>query len=213
VTSACAAAPCSLHNRADLFGDWGCEYYTTTKLADEMIGGVVDLLVAMRLGGEGGALCEVKMKNLRTSFLSMLLTLYMVVASLLTIAARSLTLPLPSPSLAALEVDYWSAMANGTGEPYDQYLGNLRPKMFDYTQCAETTSNTFWVGAPYDELARGYAAGLINNAYASPLFHGDFGDALPEILLTAPVSKHDTVAVSAMESAGWMEVLALEEVK
>lgn len=136
----------------------------------------------------------------------------MACLSFVETAARSLTLPLPSPLLAALEVDYWSAMANGTGEPYDQHLGNLRPKMFDYTQCAETTSNTFWVGAPYDELARGYAAGLINNAYASPLFRGDFGDPLPEIPLNAPVSKHDTVAVSAMESAGWMEVLALEEV-
>jgi hypothetical protein len=41
VNSACVAAPCSLHGRADLFGDWGCEYYTTTQLADEMIGGEV----------------------------------------------------------------------------------------------------------------------------------------------------------------------------
>ena len=31
--------------------------------------------------------------------------------------------------------------------------------------CAEATSNTFWVGNPYDELARGYVAFTINDAY------------------------------------------------
>jgi hypothetical protein len=128
-------------------------------------------------------------------------------------AARSLALPLPSPSLAALQGDYWSAMANGTGEPFDRFLGDLRPKVFDYTQCAEATSNTFWVGTPYDELARTYVATLVNHAFDSPLLNGAFGGAGPAIPLAGGlVTKRDTVAVSAMESAGWMEVLALEEV-
>lgn len=133
--------------------------------------------------------------------------------SLPSAAARSLALPLPSPTLAALEGEYWSAMANGTGEPFDAFLGDLSPRVFDYTQCAEATSNTFWVGTPYDELARDYVASLVNHAFASPLLNGAFGDPRPALPLTSPLTKQNTVAVSAMESAGWMEVLALEEVR
>ena len=67
-------------------------------------------------------------------------------------------MPLPTPTLAQLEQRYWEAMGNGTGEAYAERLGDMRPRIFDYTQCAETTSNTFWIGTPYDELSRTYVA-------------------------------------------------------
>lgn len=35
--NACAAAPCSLHHRWDLFGDFGCSYYTEPTLSDELL--------------------------------------------------------------------------------------------------------------------------------------------------------------------------------
>ena len=35
--NACARAPCSLHTRWDLFGDFGCSYYAETALADEVL--------------------------------------------------------------------------------------------------------------------------------------------------------------------------------
>ncbi|KAJ1454673.1 hypothetical protein M885DRAFT_617996 [Pelagophyceae sp. CCMP2097] len=34
---ACAAAPCSLHARADIFGDYGCSYFAAVDLADEVL--------------------------------------------------------------------------------------------------------------------------------------------------------------------------------
>ena len=49
---------------------------------------------------------------------------------------------------------------------------------------------------------------LVNNAFESELY----AENPPGLSLAAPLSKRDTVGVSAMESAGWMEVLALEEV-
>ena len=37
VRNACAAPPCSLHDRWDLFGDFGCSYFTEPSLADEVL--------------------------------------------------------------------------------------------------------------------------------------------------------------------------------
>mmetsp|Transcript_59942 Transcript_59942/g.135588 ORF Transcript_59942/g.135588 Transcript_59942/m.135588 type:complete len:458 (-) Transcript_59942:199-1572(-) len=159
VHSACAPPPCTLHDRADLFGDWGCSYYTTPSLADEVLD-----------------------------------------------ASNDLALPLPSSTLRALEAKYWQKMANGTGESYQ--VGTLQPKVLPYTVCAETTSNTFWVGTPYDELGRDYVALVINSALESDLYL----DNPPALSLAARATKRDTVCVSAMEGTGWMEVLALEEV-
>jgi len=161
VESACQEAPCTMHDRSDIFGDYGCSYYTTPTLADELLD-----------------------------------------------ASKFLDPALPNPELQSLSRRYWDAMSNGTGQPYSDFLGDMKPKVFDYTQCAEATSNTFWVGTPYDELARKYVASVINDAFSSELFH----QTKPRRNLLEPATKYSTVTVSAMEGVGWMEVLALEEV-
>lgn len=165
VDSACMDSGCSLHDRADLFGDWGCSYYSTCSLADEVIE-----------ASAGGA-----------------------------------DLNAPPPLLFELQARYWSAMSNGTGQDYLGALGDMRPKVFDYSACAEATSSTFWVGTPYEELARTYVAGVINDAFSSKLFNESEPAKFAE-QASKGLTKRDVVAVSAMEGAGWMEVLALEEV-
>jgi len=144
---------------------WGCNYYSTCNLADEVI-------AASSSGDE---------------------------------------LELPPPLLFEMESEFWGAMSNGTGEAYLQRIGDMRPKVYDYSTCAEATSNTFWVGSPYEELARSYVAGVINDAFSSELYK----NATPAYFAASAsrgVTKRDVLAVSAMEGAGWMEVLALEEV-
>merc|ERR1711988_923717 len=86
---------------------------------------------------------------------------------------------------------------------------NRRPMVHDYTVCAEATSSTFWVGAPYDELAREYIAETINDAFNSPFYRDEFQ---PYYQIEYNRTRRDTITVSAMEGSGWMEVLALEEV-
>jgi len=117
--------------------------------------------------------------------------------------------------------NFWGKMSNGTGEDYLSHLylpeegGMGTPKVWDYTQCAEATSNTFWVGNPYDELARGYVAYTINDAFSH-----DMGRAakqnpssheFPRQFLEANVTKTSALGVSAMEGTGWMSVLTMGE--
>ena len=70
--------------------------------------------------------------------------------------------------------------------------GQLRGvRAFDYTQCGEVSSNSFWYGAVEDGLARQYLASLITASQEA-------GPA---------VTANDVVVFSAMESAAWMSVL------
>lgn len=43
----------------------------------------------------------------------------------------------PNSELQRLTGRYWGAMSNGTGENYKDYLGDMKPHIYDYTQCAE----------------------------------------------------------------------------
>ena len=92
-------------------------------------------------------------------------------------------LPSPPHALRARADEYWAAMSRGvalglnrglvaaggaaasaaatsssdapSGAP--QLFENPRggtPRVMGYSECAEATGNTFWKGAPYDELAR-----------------------------------------------------------
>lgn len=119
-------------------------------------------------------------------------------------------------------------MSEGTGQPYLKRGGeegdgsssssSIRstPKLWDYMSCGEASSDSFWVGAPYDELARSYIAAQINQANAQDVnvaYTPGTGDdeaspqtSLPKLPLE-PVSKQGTIAVSAMEGVGWMSVL------
>jgi len=119
---------------------------------------------------------------------------------------------------------YWAAMSQGTGQPYfqgeegEEEGSSFRstPKLWDYMSCGEASSDSFWVGAPYDELARSYIAAQINQANANGVNNayvpgtGD-DEASPDASLpklpVEPVSKQNTIAVSAMEGVGWMSVL------
>ncbi|KAG8466003.1 hypothetical protein KFE25_005573 [Diacronema lutheri] len=90
---------------------------------------------------------------------------------------------------------YWKAMSDGTGQDYLAVLRDT-PLILGNDECAEASSETHWRGAPYDETARRAVQDAIGNAYAAK------GEARP---------KAPPVAVSAMEGAGWMSVLAVRE--
>ena len=90
------------------------------------------------------------------------------------------------------------------------------PRVMTYSECAEVTGNTFWKGAPYDELARGYAAAAINEFFRRPTGdgarHRDGGGGGGADDRAPPwrnETRADVVAVSAMEGTGWMGLVAL----
>ena len=146
--SACVRAPCSLHERWDLFGDFACSFFLSTDLSDEILRAVQN------------------------------------------------TIPIPRPpEIQKIEDAFWSASTGlkETGWP-EAAQQRDPPKVFHYTTCAEASSTMYWNGAPYDELARGYVADLINLASMEN------------------VTRRDVAAFSAMEGTGWMEVLKLSEV-
>lgn len=64
-------------------------------------------------------------------------------------------------------------------------------KVFNCTQCAEISSNTFWHGVHEDRLARHYVADLISGS--------DYVDH--------NITEDDVIALSAMESISWMNVV------
>ncbi len=213
VDSACHKPICSMHSRADIFGDFGCNYYSTPSLADEMIM-AAETPVYNEEGYDGAGVGDDGAQDVRKAF----------------------EFPPPSPELQALSRKYWDAMSEGTGQPYSSHLPeNMMPKAIDYTKCAETTSNTFWVGTPYDELARTYVADLVNDAFSSKYYRRakKWHDVVPQrwprgweptekgtnessrgasTSGSRPVTQRDVVAVSAMEGAGWMQVVAIGEV-
>ena len=142
VDSAYAVPPCTMHGQGDVFGDFGCNYYTTTALADEMIAAAATVTPYHSSssdgrtathhqdgdGGGGGSDDEEEW--------------------------RPFAFDPPPPALQELSRQYWDAMSNGTGQPYSAFLPpQMMPKAVDYTRCAEATSNTFWVGTPFDEVS------------------------------------------------------------
>eukprot|EP00613_Pedinella_sp_CCMP2098_P060804 CAMPEP_0171984592 /NCGR_PEP_ID=MMETSP0993-20121228/273905_1 /TAXON_ID=483369 /ORGANISM="non described non described, Strain CCMP2098" /LENGTH=906 /DNA_ID=CAMNT_0012637415 /DNA_START=115 /DNA_END=2833 /DNA_ORIENTATION=- len=78
-------------------------------------------------------------------------------------AMRGVQLATQPPLLQSYTERYWRAMSEGTGEGYAA-TARTRPKAWDYRSCGEASSDSFWVGAPYDELARGYIAKQIDEA-------------------------------------------------
>lgn len=98
--------------------------------------------------------------------------------------------------LAAAASETWPEPGPGVIRKIERFFerSRVRPvKVYDYTECAEVASNTFWHGATEDRLARHYLAGLINSA----------GFSMEES------ARPDTVvAYSGMESAAWMSVVA-----
>ena len=157
--NACAKAPCSLHDRWDLFGDFGCSYFTEPSLADEVLAAT---------------------RNLEHT-------------------------PRAPPELRAFEAGYWAATGAARGaESWAAAYARAEKRdarAWGYDVCGEATSATYWNGAPYDELARGYVAELMRETAA----------AYPNGTSRAASSKRDVLAISAMEGAGWMAVLKLSE--
>ncbi|KAH8073309.1 hypothetical protein SO694_000611113 [Aureococcus anophagefferens] len=150
---------CSLHDRWDLFGDFGCSYFTEPSLADEVLAAT---------------------RNLEHT-------------------------PRAPPELRAFEAGYWAATGAARGaESWAAAYARAEKRdarAWGYDVCGEATSATYWNGAPYDELARGYVAELMRETAA----------AYPNGTSRAASSKRDVLAISAMEGAGWMAVLKLSE--
>ena len=150
---------CSLHDRWDLFGDFGCSYFTEPSLADEVLAAT---------------------RNLERT-------------------------PRAPPELRAFEAGYWAATGAARGaESWAAAYARAEKRdarAWGYDVCGEATSATYWNGAPYDELARGYVAELMRETAA----------AYPNGTSRAASSKRDVLAISAMEGAGWMAVLKLSE--
>jgi purine nucleoside permease len=65
-------------------------------------------------------------------------------------------------------------------------------RVFDSSQCGEVSTNNFWYGVVEDRLSRQYLASLIAVSGYGP----------------STTSEDDVVALSAMESAAWMSILA-----
>lgn len=109
----------------------------------------------------------------------------------------------PPDGLLSLEQDYWRASTGLSDDWRDAHVDSTiqpRPRIFKPFECAETTSTTYWNGAPYDELARAYVADLITQA------------AMALDGIKPNITRNDVVAISAMEAAGWMLVLRLSEI-
>lgn len=71
---------------------------------------------------------------------------------------------------------------------------DIRPaRTFDYTQCAEISSDNFWHGPTEDLLSRQYLAGLIN--------HSGYRTG-------SKAAASDVVTFSAMEAVPWMSAVA-----
>lgn len=116
-------------------------------------------------------------------------------------AAPSVQWPQRPEELEGPERLFWHEMSSGTGRAYGDGPGAVRPnKAIGYDTCSEATANTFWAGAPYDELGRQYIADLNNRVRAQK---GDDGGPNQ--------TAADTIGVSAMEGTGWMSVLMLRE--
>mmetsp|Transcript_31345 Transcript_31345/g.70421 ORF Transcript_31345/g.70421 Transcript_31345/m.70421 type:complete len:258 (-) Transcript_31345:416-1189(-) len=115
-------------------------------------------------------------------------------------------------------------MAAGTGEAYAPRPG--APKVWDYHSCGEASSDSFWVGAPYDELGRSYIADQINEATSQGLVltpgaadddrsggssgggsGGSDGGLGQSAAGTGSATRRSTITVSAMEGVGWMSTL------
>ncbi|KAJ1640645.1 hypothetical protein T492DRAFT_441724 [Pavlovales sp. CCMP2436] len=80
---------------------------------------------------------------------------------------------------------FWRVMSAGAGQDYLSVLRDT-PTVFGEDECAEASSEAFWRGAPYDEMARRAVKDAIGNAFAAK------GQPRP---LAPPI------AVSAMEGA------------
>jgi purine nucleoside permease len=96
--------------------------------------------------------------------------------------------------LAAAGAVEWPSLAADTQKVVQNFFpgGSIRPvRVFDYTQCAEVASNTFWHGVVEDRLSRQYLADLINaSGYTAQT-----------------VTEDDVVVLSAMEAVAWMSVV------
>eukprot|EP01012_Entosiphon_sulcatum_P025665 TRINITY_DN31008_c0_g1_i1.p1 TRINITY_DN31008_c0_g1~~TRINITY_DN31008_c0_g1_i1.p1 ORF type:complete len:378 (+),score=40.13 TRINITY_DN31008_c0_g1_i1:156-1136(+) len=101
-------------------------------------------------------------------------------------AAKAANLPTVNDVLRGLVSKYWDSMSRGTGV---QYQTRNAPQVFDYHQCAEAGSYTYWLGLPYEMSCRQYTAAAI-------------AASVPRNEPQKPV-----ICVSAMEAPGWMSVL------
>lgn len=94
--------------------------------------------------------------------------------------------------IAAAKQVQWPEMPEVIRQKIEMYhpaFSGRSPKIFNYDECAEVSSNTYWHGIPEDELARQYVASLIEKVRG--------------------VSKtaNETVALTSMEAVSWMNVL------
>eukprot|EP00775_Hariotina_reticulata_P011305 gene11305-11455_t len=94
-------------------------------------------------------------------------------------------LPRRNSIVQDLEVEYWAAMSNGTGLTYPSISPTVAPHVWSYQHCLEVDSQYFWAGAPWDMVARSYAAQVMNQGLA-----------------TTSYNQANVLAVSAMEGIG-----------
>jgi hypothetical protein len=96
--------------------------------------------------------------------------------------------------LAAARTVDWPPLDADTQHVVSRFfpVSAVRPvRVFDYTQCAEVASSTFWHGVVEDRLSRQYLADLINaSGYAS-----------------SRRTEEDVVVLSAMEAVAWASVV------
>eukprot|EP01012_Entosiphon_sulcatum_P011842 TRINITY_DN17336_c0_g1_i1.p1 TRINITY_DN17336_c0_g1~~TRINITY_DN17336_c0_g1_i1.p1 ORF type:complete len:400 (-),score=85.74 TRINITY_DN17336_c0_g1_i1:111-1232(-) len=103
-------------------------------------------------------------------------------------SSKSAVLPPVDDVLGGFVGKYWDMMSTGTGL---QYQVRHTPQVYDFRQCAEAGSYTFWSSLPYEMLCREYLSHIIST----------------KILKHSTPQQMPVVCVAAMEAPGWMAVL------
>ena len=101
--------------------------------------------------------------------------------------AKTTIYPERPTSIQHAEMLYWNAMANGTGNTffYNTTQQPITPSVYGYRECVEVDSQFMYSGAPWDQVAREYAAMAIGQGVGST----------------------DVFAVAAMEAIGFAEAM------
>ncbi|KAK9807319.1 hypothetical protein WJX73_001446 [Symbiochloris irregularis] len=120
-----------------------------------------------------------------------------------TEAAEMANYPERSTGIANYTSFYWGQTQNqGTNELYD-VDNSARPVVYNYTQCAITSSQFFWSGVPWDAVARNYTAQTINAATGLSLTQRDV-IAIPYTIVRSN-SDYVHVPVKRLSGDSWAD--------
>ena len=79
-------------------------------------------------------------------------------------SSTGVAFPMPASYLTNYSSSYWTLQSNSSRAPLSTSptLTSAAPNVWDYTICAETDSQYYWMSLPWDYLGRSYIATTIN---------------------------------------------------